>query len=141
VTIGDGRYEVPAVGTSQGTTRIVFGTVPSRAATRPANADHETTVGLVFANDLALQAITGKTKLFPEGAVLVREKLSKPGDTQPELLAVMIKRERGFNPNGGDWQFLVTNGERTKIKLNQRKGECLDCHQYQSTSDYVHPLK
>jgi hypothetical protein len=53
----------------------------------------------------------------------------------------MIKRERGFNPNGSDWQFLLMNGEGTKVKLNKRTGECLDCHSSQAATDYVHPLK
>jgi hypothetical protein len=67
-------------------------------------ASHESLIsyGVVYANDLASQVFTGtKGQVFPVGSIVVREKLLGPDDTQPELLAVMIKREPGFNPAGG----------------------------------------
>ena len=79
--------------------------------------------------------------LFPEGSILVREKLKGPDDKKPEMLAVMIKREAGFNPGGGDWEFLLVDGARPKVKLQQKKGECLDCHRLQQEKDFVYPLK
>ena len=94
----------------------------------------------MFVNSLALQTITDKASLFPEGSILVREKFAKTGDQQPELLAVMIKRQKGFNAVGGDWEFMLINGSMTKVKLRQKKGDCLDCHQSQLSTDYVHPL-
>ena len=140
MAIGDGRYEEPITRTSRGSTKIIFGTIPSRQPKPDQNADHPVELGPVFANDLAIQAISGKSKLFPVGSVLVREKLAKKGDTLPQLLAVMIKRESGFNPAGGDWQFLVTNGSKTKVKLKQKSGECLACHYSAKDTDFVHPL-
>jgi len=52
----------------------------------------------------------------------------------------MIKREKGFNPDGGDWQFLIANAAKTKVKLRQKTGECLNCHYAVRDTDYVHPL-
>lgn len=95
----------------------------------------------MFANDNALEVIRNKGTLFPEGSVLVREKLKSPDDKKPEMLAVMIKRQAGFNPGGGDWEFLLVDGARTKVKLQQKKGECLDCHRLQQEKDFVYPLK
>jgi hypothetical protein len=105
--------------------------------------DHNrfTGAGIVFANELALDAIRRELKQFPEGSILVREKPSEKDPAKPELLAVMIKRKSGFNTNGGDWQFLTTNGSRTKIKLDQKIGMCLECHESQKRSDFVYPLK
>jgi len=71
----------------------------------------------------------------------VREKFAKPDDTEPELLAVMIKREQGFNPDRGNWLFLVSNGKMTKVTQRQKRGECVDCHAgYQFNNDLVFPL-
>ena len=95
----------------------------------------------MFANDLALLAIRGQKTRFPEGSIIVREKLAKVGDTEPNLLAVMIKRETGYNPDGGDWQFLLTNGKGTKVRVNQRRGDCLSCHLNAAATDFVHPLR
>ena len=97
--------------------------------------------GIVFANELALDAIRRELREFPEGSVLVREKQSSKDPAKPELLAVMIKRQEGFNTNGGDWQFLTTNGSLTKVNLNQKIGICLDCHETQKRNDFVYPLK
>ena len=111
-----------------------------RRASKPSEAEHPE-LGPVFVNELASQSIKAKSIAFPEGSVIVREKPSKSGDTKPELLAVMIKREKGFNPDGGDWQFLLINGAGTKVKLSQKTGDCLDCHRTQSKTDFVYPLK
>jgi len=82
--------------------------------------------------------LSARRPKFPAGSIIVREKLKSPGDARPELLTVMIKRARGFNPQAGDWEFLTVDGGATKIQGRQKKGSCLDCHQTQW--DYVFPL-
>ncbi len=76
---------------------------------------------------------------FPRGSIIVREKLSKAEDSQPELLTVMIKRERGFNRAANDWEFLLVDGAATKVLERQKKGSCLDCHVSQKQRDFVYP--
>jgi hypothetical protein len=51
----------------------------------------------------------------------------------------MIKRERGFNPTGGDWLFLTVDGAMTKVQERQKKGTCLECHKSQRSRDFVFP--
>lgn len=98
--------------------------------------------GVVYANEPASNAYAGLgPPVFPVGSVLVREKLSRLDSTTPELLAVMIKREKGFNPAGGDWLFMTVNGEATKITKRQKKGTCLNCHQSARDRDFVFELK
>jgi Cytochrome P460 len=128
------------VTTSLGTTRIINRTLPSDGTTKKLSNNH-LQPGSVFANDNALEIIRNKGKLFPEGSILVREKLKSSDDKEPEMLAVMIKREAGFNLDGGDWEFLLVDGAKTKVKLQQKKGECLDCHRSQQGNDFVYPLK
>jgi len=131
------------IGTSQGRTKIVFGTIPNRVSRREARDNHNSgRLGIVYANEIALDAINKKQTLpFPEGSIFVREKFAKPDDTEPELLAVMIKREQGFNPDRGNWLFLVSNGKMTKVTQRQKRGECVDCHAgYQFNNDLVFPL-
>ena len=129
-----------SVTNSLGSTRIINRTLPSDGTTKKSSNNHLQT-GKVFANDTALQAITDKVSLFPEGSILVREKLKNQNDTKPEMLAVMIKRKAGFNTAGGDWEFLLVDGPITTLKLRQKKGECLDCHRSQQDNDFVYPLK
>jgi Cytochrome P460 len=77
---------------------------------------------------------------FPAGSIIIREKLSKADDARPALLAVMIKRARGFNPAGDDWEFLTVDGAVTKIQERQKHGSCLQCHAAQRDADFVFPV-
>ena len=98
--------------------------------------------GVVYANDLALKAYSSSpVQVFPVGSILVREKLMRSDSQKPQVLSVMIKREKGFNPKGGDWSFLVMDGAATKVKQRTKKGECLECHQRVSSSDFVFELR
>ena len=64
---------------------------------------------------------------FPVGSTIVREKLLRP-DAAPELLAVMIKREPGFSPKGGDWEFLILDGDAGRVRSREKTGGCVKCH-------------
>ena len=101
----------------------------------------ESPLGTVYVNELAAQVIAaGKSGTFPLGSIIVREKLTKPNDKEPELVAVMIKREPGFNPAGGDWLFLTADGTLAKIRERQKTGSCLGCHKSERANDFVFPL-
>ena len=94
------------------------------------------TYGVIYANDSARAALASGAK-FPAGSVLVRETRATPDAATPQRLVVMFKRAPGFNPKGGDWEFLTVNGALTKITARQKKGSCLDCHARQSERDFV----
>lgn len=88
-------------------------------------------------NDIALAALPEKRPLnYPEGAVIVREKLKTEAGS-PELLTAMIKRKKGFNPEANDWEFLLISGDATKIKKREKTGACLSCHESVNGKDFV----
>ncbi len=87
---------------------------------------------------------TGKTEMmtknnpvFPQGTVIVKEKLSTPDSTSPELLTVMIKREKGFNPENGDWEYMTVNGQVTEVTAKGKLENCQACHVLEKSTDYV----
>ena len=136
----------PTVNISRGRTRIRLADPPSRSRSAPSKSREEenhttgaSTFGVVYANEPARAALAGALK-FPAGSIIVREKRSKPDDATPELLAVMVKRERGFNPAGGDWEFLTADGALTQVSGRQKKGSGLDCHASQRERDFVFPV-
>lgn len=97
---------------------------------------------MVYANDLARKAYFAEApQVFPLGSIFVREKLSEATSTKPELLAVMIKREKGFNPSAGDWLFLTVSGAATEVKQRTKRGACLECHESAWERDFVFELK
>ena len=136
---------MPQIRSSQGTTKIYLEGVgaPRTPADPPRKSKdpHEgVSFGVIYANDAALDALAseGRAK-FPYGSIIVREKLSREDAAQPDLVAVMIKRALGFNPTGGDWEFLTIDGALTKVRERQKRGSCLECHSSQSERDFVFP--
>jgi hypothetical protein len=98
---------------------------------------HQTIFGAIYLNDIARSALTqSKPLIYREGAVIVREKLETKAGS-PELLTAMIKRNTGFNPAANDWEFLVINGDATKIRKREKTGDCLGCHRSASAKDFV----
>jgi hypothetical protein len=92
-------------------------------------------------NNIAREALTTEPRLpFPVGSIIVREKLTKADDAQPQLVTAMIKRGRGFNSKANNWEFLAVDGAMNKILLRQKKGSCLDCHASQTQRDFVYAV-
>jgi hypothetical protein len=80
---------------------------------------HASTFVRVFANPLAAGAINSGGA-FPEGSVLVKEKLRSG---IPSAHGVMIKRAKGFNPTTADWEFLFYPSEPSASFTS-----CSNCH-------------
>ena len=140
--------DVPIIGMRRGTTRILMpGATIIRGRPAPAPRKSEPThesdgksFGVVYVNSLARSALNAEPPVnFARGSIIVRERLAAADDFQPQLLTVMIKRARGFNPRANDWEFLVIDGTMSKILERQKKGSCLDCHASQQQRDFVYP--
>lgn len=142
--------DVPQVKTSRGSTKIslegswVYGYPPEERPRKKKKEAHEgdaSAFNVVYLNETARGAMSGERPVkFPAGSIIVSEKVSKPDDAPPELLAVMVKRAAGFNPKAGDWEFLVVNGALTEVRGRQKKGRCAECHASQRENDFVFPL-
>jgi hypothetical protein len=115
----------------------------SRAASTldlaPKDGEHSaSTYGVVYVNDLGRASMSGKASPnLPPGSMIVRERLSSSSATKPDLLAVMIKRAKGFNPPANDWEFLVVTGDGKKIERREKTGACQACHASVSGNDFV----
>jgi len=93
---------------------------------------------IVYVNDIGSNAmLKEKTPHFPQGSIIVKEKLEKEDSAAPELLTVMVKREAGFNPDNGDWEFMVFDGAGKKIQAQGRLENCQACHLSEKKTDYV----
>jgi hypothetical protein len=73
-------------------------------------------------------------KPLPVGASVIKEKY-KDGVNELSEYAVMVKREAGYDPSGGDWEYGYVTPERkvTRGKLV----ECAGCHASAKASDYL----
>ncbi len=94
---------------------------------------------VVYVNEVGKSAmLREKFPRFPQGTVIVKEKLTTRDSSTPELLTAMIKREKGFNPGSGDWEYLVSNGAGTAVQARGRLETCLGCHLSERRTDFVY---
>ena len=134
----------PGVTISQGTTRILFPHPGTLSIVRSASASKRdvthtpNTFGFAYVNDIARESMLGKgTMRFPTGSIIVREKLSTPTAPSPDVLVVMVKREKGFNSKANDWEFLTVTGDLKKIEKREKEGKCQQCHASEAKNDFV----
>jgi hypothetical protein len=75
---------------------------------------------------------------FAAGSVIVKEKYVASG-TGPELVAIamMIKREQGFAPAQGDWDYAYYEPELGMIQSQEQSDYCSGCHAGASATDFV----
>lgn len=107
----------------------------------------------VYVNDIGKEAMLSKENLkFPVGSIIVKEKVAPTmslkdanNDTKettpasfdkPELLTVMIKRDKGFNPECGDWEFRTANADGT-YHVGKKVDHCISCHVSKPDNDFT----
>lgn len=92
----------------------------------------------VYVNDVGRHAMMEeKTPQFPVGSVVVKEKHPTAKSTTPELLTVMVKRESGYNPDSGDWEYMVFDGSGKSIQARGKLENCQACHKMDQGTDYI----
>lgn len=104
---------------------------------KPANPHQDKFIS-VYVNGLGQEAMmTERNPEFPQGSLIVKEKLSDRESQAPEMLTAMFKRERGYDPKRGDWEYLVLDGSASKIVERGRLASCRSCHVAYSSTDFV----
>lgn len=90
----------------------------------------------IFANAPAALPIFDPWGKFPEGSLIVKEKLGAE-DGKTQLFTGMWKREKGFFPECGDWEFFTVDGAATKIVERGKLANCANCHEDFTKGDHV----
>lgn len=93
--------------------------------------------GVVYANDLADAELEKENPQFPVGSIIVREKLDAATSETPQTVIAMVKREKGFSEETGDWEFFVFDGADLKMQRRETKGDCATCHATAAKTDWV----
>jgi len=100
---------------------------------------HASTAINVFVNEIGVAAMLSKEPaVFPVGSMIVKQKFDPKNEpNKPLLYTVMTKRESGFNPDAGDWEFAVLSGDGRDVQAQGNLANCVACHQPQKANDYV----
>jgi hypothetical protein len=92
----------------------------------------------VYVNDAGKAAMMSeKSPKFPQGSIIVKEKLGRETGQHPELLTVMVKREDGYDRENGNWEYLIMYGDRSRVEKPANVERCQACHQAHKETDYV----
>jgi hypothetical protein len=94
----------------------------------------------VYVNNTGREAMFAKeTQTFPQGSVIVKEKIGNEIEGgKPVLYTIMRKREAGFNPVLGDWEFAVVGANGKELQAIGKLDNCQSCHKDKRDSDFVY---
>lgn len=99
---------------------------------------HAATFITVYVNNVGRKAMFSKDARFPAGSIIVKKKVGNSPEGQTTLLyTLMKKRERGYNPMVGDWEFLVVAGNGTQLEARGKIESCQTCHVRKSDTDFI----
>lgn len=99
---------------------------------------HERSYVSVFVNPKGASAMMTEARpVFPEGSIIVKEKLSSEVSQKPTLLTAMVKRKKGYNPKSRDWEYLVLDGPASQILERGKLARCNGCHTAYEDTDFV----
>lgn len=107
---------------------------------------HMPKVFKVYVNPPGAKAFKSERPKFPVGTMIVKEKYDatmttaghfrglKPG-AKPELMTAMVKRSPGYDPENGDWEYLVL--DRAMKRREGKVTVCQSCHLEVKDRDFV----
>lgn len=91
----------------------------------------------IYITNPGLDIIRSGKGSYPEGTVVLKEKFSGAQGQITELFTAMVKRRKGFNPDGGDWEYFVLSADAKKIVQRGKIESCMNCHDSYQSTDYV----
>jgi hypothetical protein len=107
-------------------------------AERKERGPHADTAIVVRVNPIGLEAFRAGEPV-PVGTVVIKEKypLHLP-NTPPDAVAAMIKREPGYDPDHGDWEYAYEQrkAEPENKVVRGKLSHCIACHKG-ARSDYL----
>jgi hypothetical protein len=101
------------------------------------NSPHHIPALKYFASPDQLKAVKEGKAPYPVGTTVVKEKLHSEDAKGPFAVAAMIKREKGYDPDHGDWEYVYTTlGEKPETQRG-KLASCIQCHRIKKEEDYL----
>jgi hypothetical protein len=101
------------------------------------HSPHEAISIHVYVTPEGEQTLRGGTPEYHVGTILLKEKLIGELERRTELFTGMLKRESGYNPDCGDWEFFTIDGSASRVTARGRIDSCMECHSGYKDSGYV----
>ena len=102
---------------------------------------HEGTTGFrdVYVNPVGEARVSGDASgEFPVGTILVKNSFEDAGGSPGDLanVTVMVKREAGFDPENGDWEYMVLTSTM-RVRSQGVINNCVAFHSIVAANDYA----
>lgn len=91
----------------------------------------------VYVNSIGRSAMFKASPVFPIGSVIVKHKQDRTMGHPTLLYTIMRKRNPGYNPSVGDWEFSVVNADGITVEATGKLDNCQGCHIKKPDSDFV----
>lgn len=91
----------------------------------------------VFVNPVGMNTMATGIGTYPEGTIILKQKFLDAEGTKTEFYTGMRKREIGYNPEMGDWEFFTLNSGGYTVTARGKIESCMDCHSNYKTTDFV----
>lgn len=110
---------------------------------RVTHGPHAHSTVVIHMNPIAASAFKAGTGAYPVGSVIVKQKglleyvdaARKTGPVAKHGVGGMVKREAGYDPAHGDWEYFYFD-DVTKIESG-RIASCVQCHDKAKATDHV----
>ena len=91
----------------------------------------------IYINELAKKAYIQKWSLFPVGSIVVKPLYPDPERSETSKLTIMIKMEKGYDTDNGDWWYGVYDETGMEGWYQGKIKSCIKCHAYGKETDYM----
>ncbi len=106
------------------------------AAAKPVGPHADRWIDVYFTRS-GSAATTGSDGSYPEGTMILKRKYQDPQGRTTELFTGMLKREKGYNPEAGDWEFFAIDSRGEQVTEFGRIDSCIACHAAFRKNDFV----
>jgi len=91
----------------------------------------------IYVNILAKKAYVEKLSLFPMGSIVLKPIYPDPLRSETTRLTIMIKMEKGYDPENADWWYGVYDETGMEAWHQGKIKSCINCHKYGKEKDYM----
>jgi len=91
----------------------------------------------IYINALAKKAYIQQWSLFPVGSIVVKPLYPDQDRSETSKLTIMIKMEKGYDAENGDWWYGVYDKTGMKGWHQGKIQSCIKCHAHSKETDYM----
>ena len=91
----------------------------------------------IYINVLAKKPYMQQSSLLPVGSIVVKPLYPDPDRSEISKLTIMIKMEKGYDSDNGDWWYGVYDETGMEGSYQGKIKSCIKCHTHGKETDYM----